>query len=143
MRMREIEEKLARAEAGASDIGLPEPVRKNFAEFPATNGKPASRHDDLMVVYRDEASHGLRATYYDNEGHTIPYAVTASAGNVVFLSDGPATAMRFRMTYSATAPGQVKIKFELAPPGKDFSTYIEAAAHRDPVPPSAATPSKL
>ena len=112
-------------------------VRRNFAEFPAANGKPASRHDDLMVVYRDEASHGLRATYYDNEGHTIPYTVTAAEGNAVFVSEGGPTGMRYRMTYIPAAPGQVKIRFEIAPPGKDFSTYIEASAHRDAAPASS------
>ncbi|HVM94134.1 MAG TPA: hypothetical protein VMT67_15030 [Terriglobales bacterium] len=28
-------------------------VRHNFAEYPATKDKPASRHDDLMVIYGD------------------------------------------------------------------------------------------
>ena len=36
-------------------------VRKSFAEYPPANGKPAFRHDDLMIVYRDAASHDFHA----------------------------------------------------------------------------------
>ena len=106
-------------------------VRKNFAEYPAANGKPSSRHDDLMIVYRDEATHALRATYYDNEGHTIAYGVTAAGAGVVFLSEGPPAMPRFRMTYTPAPPDKLAIKFEIAPPGKEFATYIEASARRD------------
>ena len=50
-------------------------VRKSFAEYPPANGRPASRHDDLTIVYRDETTHALRATYFDNEEHVIQYTV--------------------------------------------------------------------
>src|SRR5262249_15309755 len=53
-------------------------VLKSFADYPATADKPAYRHDDLMVLYAGEAG-GLRADYYDNEGHLIHYAGSASA----------------------------------------------------------------
>jgi hypothetical protein len=105
-------------------------VRKNFAEYPAANGKPASRHDDLMIVYRDEATHGLLAVYFDSEGHTIHYSVSAAGPAVVFLSDGGPNQMRYRLTYTPVGKDSLKLKFELAPPGKDFSTYIEAGAKR-------------
>jgi hypothetical protein len=105
-------------------------IRRNFAEYPAADGKPASRHDDLMVVHRDEATHGLRAMYYDSEGHVITYGVASAGAGVVFLSEGPVAAPRFRMTYTPAAQDQVRIRFEIAPPGKDFATYIEATAHR-------------
>ena len=107
-------------------------VRKSFAEYPAANGKPASRHDDLLVVYRDEATHALRATYFDSEGHVIQYAVSSADGTAVFVSDGATSGPRFRMSYTSTGKDTLKFKFEIAAPGKDFAPYIEAAAHRQP-----------
>lgn len=111
-------------------------IRKSFAQYPAANGKPAYRHDDLTLVYRDESSRQLRATYFDNEDHVIQYAVEASDKGVVFTSDGPApgdkqSAPRFRLTYTSTGKDQLSLKFEIAPPGKDFAPYITATAHRD------------
>jgi hypothetical protein len=97
-------------------------VRKSFAEYPAANGKPASRHDDLLVVYRDQATHELRATY----------AVRPAEGSVVFLSDPAPSGPRYRMTYTGTGKNTLKFKFEIAAPGKEFAPYIEAAAHRRP-----------
>lgn len=106
-------------------------MRKSFAEYPAANGKPASRHEDLMIVYRDEQSHELGAIYFDSESHVIPYSVKAAeGGGVVFVSDGGRDAMRFRLTYSSTGANALKLKFEIAPPGKDFAPYLEATAHR-------------
>jgi hypothetical protein len=106
-------------------------VRKSFAEYPPANGKPAFRHDDLTVVYRDETSRQLRAIYFDNEDHVIQYSVKAADGGVVFLSEGPQTAPRYRLTYTSTGTDRLKVKFEIAAPGKDFATYIEATARRD------------
>jgi len=105
-------------------------VRKNYAEYPAANGRPASRHDDLMVVSRDDARQ-LHATYWDSEGHIIQYSVNASPGGIVFVSEGAQSTPRYRLTYTADGKDRVKIKFEVAPPGKDFATYIEAAARRE------------
>lgn len=106
-------------------------VRKSFAEYPPANGRPAFRHDDLTIVYRDEASKHLRASYFDNEGHVIQYVVTPSKGEVVFASEGPPNTTRYRLTYTSTGPDRLKLKFEIAAPGKDFSTYIESTARRD------------
>jgi hypothetical protein len=107
-------------------------VRKSFAAYPAANGKPASRHDDLMIVYRDGPSRELRAMYFDSEEHVIPYAVKpADGGGVVFVTEGSSTTMRYRLTYTGTATDALKLKFEIAPPGKEFATYLEATAHRD------------
>jgi len=105
-------------------------VRRSFAEYPAANGRPSFRHDDFTVVYRDAASRQLKAAYWDNEGHMIPYAVRAAAGGVVFESEGPRSAMRYRLSYTNAGKDRVKIQFELAEPGKDFAAYIEASARR-------------
>lgn len=106
-------------------------VRKNFAEYPAANGKPAYRHDDLMIVYHDNAAHELRGIFFDSEEHLIHYTIKPSENGVVFLSESPQDAPRFRLTYTSAGPDRLKLKFEIAPPGKDFVTYIEASAHRE------------
>jgi hypothetical protein len=106
-------------------------VRRNFAEYPPSNGKPALRHDDLMIVYRDEASHDFRAIYFDSEERMIQYLVKPVPNGVVFESAPSHSAPRYRLTNTSTGAGTMKIKFEIAPPGKDFTTYIEAAAHRE------------
>ncbi|HKE28344.1 MAG TPA: hypothetical protein VKB88_38610 [Bryobacteraceae bacterium] len=106
-------------------------VRKSFAEYPAANGRPATRHDDLMIVYREPGSGELRATYYDSEGHTIAYVVQAVEGGVAFVSDGPRDQTRYRLTYLAAGKDRAKLKFEIAPPGKDFNLYLDAAIRRE------------
>jgi hypothetical protein len=106
-------------------------VRKSFAEYPPANGRPASRHEDLMIIYRDATTHALRATYFDSEEHVIQYAVNPAEGGVVLVSEGAPSSPRFRMTYTSTGKDTLKIKFEIAAPGKDFAPYLEAAAHRD------------
>src|SRR5215471_18421184 len=60
-------------------------VRTNYSITPAANGKPSSRHDDLMVIY-DEAG-TVRAEYFDNEGHVIRYVAQPKAASVVFISE--------------------------------------------------------
>jgi hypothetical protein len=85
-----------------------------------------------MIIYHDGASHDLRTIYFDSEEHLIHYVVKASENSAVFLSEGPPDAARFRLTYTGAGPDRLKLKFEIAPPGKDFATYIEASAHRDP-----------
>ncbi len=106
-------------------------VRKSYAEYPPTAGRPAFRHDDLTIIYREEGSKQLRATYFDNEGHVIGYTLKAIENGVVFTSDSPQTAMRYRLTYTNTGADRLKLKFEIAPPGKDFNTYIESVARRE------------
>jgi len=108
-------------------------VRKNRAEYPATKERAAFVHDDLMVVYRETPEAGLRAIYFDSEGHTIRYEVqAAAAGGVAFVSAAEASAPRYRLTYTPVDQGSLKIKFEIAPPGHpdQFATYIEAGARR-------------
>jgi hypothetical protein len=107
-------------------------VRKSFAEYPPANGRPAFRHDDLMIVCRDETTHALRAFYFDSEEHVIPYTVKTADGGLVFVSDGAPSSTRFRMTYTSTGKDTLKFKFEIAAPGKEFVPYLEAAAHREP-----------
>src|SRR5215831_15663978 len=56
------------------DLGRNVLIRKNFAEYAATKDRPASRHDDLMIVFTEGDK--LRADYFDSEGHRIHYSVS-------------------------------------------------------------------
>jgi hypothetical protein len=101
-------------------------LRTNHADYPATAKGPASRHDDLMVIHAGEAG-GIRAEYYDNEGHVIHYAVTsATPGTATFVSDPISGAPRFRLEYKLGENGTLKGEFAVAPPGKPegFSPYL-------------------
>ncbi len=106
-------------------------VRKSFSEYPATKDRPATRHEDLMVVYHDGAA--TRADYWDNEGHVIRYGVTFPTPTSIVLTSDPAPgAPRFRLTYAWTTPGRVTIDFAMAPPGapEQFGTYVSGTARR-------------
>jgi len=83
------------------------------------------------VIYQDATGH-TKADYYDNEGHVIHYAVelTPTHDVATFLSDPTPSAPQFRLTYTKKTDGQVAIKFEIAPPGRPFSPYLEATARR-------------
>jgi len=109
-------------------------VRKSYAAYPPTKDRPASRHEDLTVVYKDSDSAPLRAIYFDNEGHVINYSITISPNRktIEFVSDVLPSNPRFRLTYVKTGSDTLTLRFEIAPPGKpdSFSTYIEAKAKR-------------
>jgi hypothetical protein len=109
-------------------------VRRAAAEFPASNGRPAARHEDLMVIYRGEKGKPAKAIYFDSEGHVINYAVSHSEDKqtVTFVSEPQANAPRFRLSYVKGKAGTVSVKFEIAPPGNPdaFKTYLEGNARR-------------
>ena len=99
-------------------------MRTSYAEYPATETKAASRHDDVMILFSVPGA-GVRADYYDSEGHVIRYDVRSPApGEAVFLSDATAGAPRFRLRYRLDA-GTLKGEFEIAPPGSEaFQRYL-------------------
>lgn len=105
-------------------------VRRSFAEYPAAGGKPAFRHDDLTIVHRDAESKSYKAVYYDNDGHVIFYSVRVVGDGVVMESDGGGP--RYRVTYTRQPTERMRMKFEVAPPGKAFATYVEATLRREP-----------
>jgi hypothetical protein len=101
-------------------------IRTSFAEYPASADRPASRHDDLMVIYVASRG-GVRADYYDNEGHLIRYSVTSPrAGEASFISEPVAGQPRFRLTYRLRADGVLAGEFAMAPPGQPdaFASYL-------------------
>jgi hypothetical protein len=106
-------------------------LRKSHSEYPATEGRPATVHDDLMVVYQDQDR--TRAIYFDNEGHVINYTPTFSKdGKTLTLVSDPAPNMpTFRLTYVSTGPDALRVNFDIAPPGTtDFKSYVGGSVHR-------------
>jgi hypothetical protein len=106
-------------------------VRKNFAEY--TSGPEAgTRHDDLMIIYADPPGQPLHAIYFDSEGHTIRYIVkTASSNSAIFESDGTQPGPRYRLSY-LLRDKELEGKFEVAPPGAEFKTYLNWTSVRSP-----------
>jgi hypothetical protein len=116
-------------------------VRRNHAEYPAAEGRPAVVHDDLMVVYSQGEAATPRAIYFDSEGHVILYGVQAESAavpaerrSITFISDAAPGSPRYRLTYRMTGADTVEIKFEIAPPARPdaFAPYITASARRRP-----------
>jgi hypothetical protein len=101
-------------------------LRTSYAEYPPAGGKPGSRHDDLMIIYVGPSG-GVRADYYDNEGHVIRYTVhSPAAGQAVFLSEAAGSEPRFRLSYKLEPDGALEGEFEIAPPGtpEAFKSYL-------------------
>jgi len=103
---------------------------KSHSEYPATKDKPETFHDDLIVVYLDNANQPDKAIYFDNEGHTINYTITYSDQAIVFTSDKAQNAPVFRLTYILLDKETVDTKFEKSQDGKKFLTYIEGRCRR-------------
>jgi hypothetical protein len=109
-------------------------IRKSYADYPATSNKPAYRHDDFMIVFKESDSKQVRAAFFDNEGHAINYSVRSleNGSGVEFLSDAAAASPCFRLTYQRTGSDTLNLRFEIAPPStpNTFQTYINATARR-------------
>ena len=106
-------------------------IRTNEANYTATADRPASRHDDLLVIYVENGL--LRGDYFDSEGHVIRYAVQPRAQNgVAFVSDPNPREPRYRLTYAAGADGVLAGSFEVAPPSspEEFKPYLSWKARR-------------
>jgi hypothetical protein len=105
-------------------------VRRDHSEYAAANGRPATIHDGLLVIYptgvRTFAAHS-----YDNEGHVIDYAVAATDRMITFTSAVAAGAPRFRLSYVPIA-ATMQVRFEIAPPGQPeaFQLYVSGITRR-------------
>ena len=102
-------------------------VRRNRAEYSS-----GATHDDLMVIYLDDASGAVRpqAIFFDSEGHVIRYSmIVPKVDMVVFESDGAAAGPRYRLSYWLEKD-MLNCKFEVAPPGSGYRTYLNWTARR-------------
>jgi len=73
-------------------------VRKAHTSFPKTENKPATVHEDLMIIYPDAAGIPSKAIYFDNEGHTIEYTVVCADKSITFTSNKSPNVPVFRLT---------------------------------------------
>jgi len=106
-------------------------VRTSYAKYDARDGRAASRHDDLMLIYVEDGA--LKADYVDSEQHVIRYVVEPRAANdVVFLSEVKAGNPRYRLTYTLGADGILTGQFEIAPPDSPdgFKPYLSWKARK-------------
>ena len=104
-------------------------VRRDHMDFPAAKGQPAAAMDVLMLIYPSPADGHLHATYTDSGGHVIQYiAARVEPGHLVeFDSEASSPGMpTFRLTYTATTPKELKVKFEMAPPGAPSAFHAVA-----------------
>ena len=100
-------------------------IRKNHYEYSATGETARRIHDDLMIVYREGAGEPRKAIYFDNEGHTILYAITYHPGSIVLTSDKVPNMPVFRLSYAAPENDTIRVKFEMSRDGETFVTYTE------------------
>lgn len=107
-------------------------VRKNHAEYPAANGRPAVSHDDLLLLYLEGAA--VKGLYVDNEGHVIHYDATSAPKTVTLTSVAVPKEPRYRFTYLLKDDGTVTARFEIAPPDAPtgFKTYVEGDIKKAP-----------
>jgi hypothetical protein len=107
-------------------------VRTNYSDQPASDERPAFRHEDLMVIYVDD-SEVLRADYYDSEGHVIRYeGQLGPAGEVAFVAAATAAGPGFRLSYRQVEPGFLEGRFEIAllQPAGAYAPYLAWSARR-------------
>ena len=100
-------------------------VRRNQAAYDS-----GIRHEDLMVIYLDAPGAAPRAIYFDTEGHVIRYNVTfPSASAATFESDGTQPGRKYRLSYWMEQR-LLYGRFEVAPPGKEYKTYLSWTSTR-------------
>ena len=103
-------------------------VRKNRVDFPLKAGeKGVAVHEDLMVIYQTPGETSFLAIYWDNEGHTIRYALSFPAADksVVFESEPADKGPRFKLAYWGGPGEAVAVEFAIAPPGAPYQTYTK------------------
>ncbi len=105
-------------------------VRKAHSEYPATANKPATIHDDLMIIYPDYSGSSSKAIYFDNEGHTINYSISYSDSSIIMTSEKNQNMPVFRLTYRLLSDNNVNTKFEMSQDGITFSTYVEGKSKK-------------
>jgi hypothetical protein len=83
------------------------------------------QHGDLFYVYQDSTENGLKAIYFDNEGHVIKYAVSTTEPSTVTFMSEPQPGPRFRLVYHLD--GAVMYgRFQIQMPAQDtWTSYLE------------------
>jgi hypothetical protein len=106
-------------------------IRNSHSEYPATKDKPLIVHNDLMILYVNNAGNPDRAIYFDNEGHVINYSISfPNDSDIVFTSDKISNMPVFRLTYSKINNNTLNITFEMSQDGKNYVTYVKGKSVR-------------
>ena len=81
-------------------------------------------HSDLLYLYPEGS--GIKAIYFDNEGHVIHYDVTTpTPTSAIFLSDPATPGPQFRLVYERK-DAILSGKFQMRMPGQtEFKSYLE------------------
>ena len=106
-------------------------TRTNYATYDARDGRTASRHDDLMVIYSEGGQ--IKADYFDSEQHVIRYLVEPRSNHhVVFVSGAKPSEPRYRLSCTAREDGTLAGQFEIAAPGtpEAFKPYLSWTARK-------------
>ncbi len=114
----------------AREVGGRAVLRRNVVTYPAAEGRPASTHEDLLVIYAEGKE--TKGLYVDGEGHVIRYTAAAGTPGTLVLVSDPGPGPRFRLTHDWTVSGTLRIAFDIAQPGAttEFKTYAEGRATR-------------
>jgi hypothetical protein len=106
-------------------------VRRSHSEYPGENIKTRLIHDDLMIVYLNNSGSPARAVYFDNEGHTINYAITYTDKSIVLTSEIIPETPVFRLVYTSIDNETVYTRFEMSRDGIIFTTYVEGKSRKE------------
>ncbi len=108
-------------------------VRNSRAEFaPAPGEEKGLVHDDLLIIYRQPGEAGLRAIYFDNEGHIIHYMIRFpdSEPGVIFESEATGMSPQARLEYRTEADGTLVTEFSVALPGGPLLSHVKGRLTR-------------
>jgi hypothetical protein len=91
-------------------------------------------HGDMLYLFHDAAQGpgdtGIRAIYFDSEGHVIHYLVSLPTPTTAVFQSVAGPGPQFRLTYEL-AGNQMKGKFQVEPPGSaTYQTYLEWSGGR-------------
>jgi hypothetical protein len=94
-------------------------LRRHVTDLPASHGRPALHHEDLMTIYPAPDGRNAEAMYYDSEGHVVHYAATWSTDErtVVFLALPEDGTPRLKLTWHFDDVDTLEQVVEVAPPG--------------------------
>lgn len=105
-------------------------IRKSHSEYPATDKKPKTIHDDLMIIYKHNTDFPSKANYFDNEGHVIYYQIEYNNSDIILTSTKTGNKPVFRLLYIKIDDETVNVKFEISPDGQKFAPYIEGVSKK-------------
>jgi hypothetical protein len=102
-------------------------VRHNHVESPQ-----GTIHDDMLVISQEGVPATTKGYYFDSDGYSGRYSITANGAEVVFVSDAIPKVPRYRLTYTQLPDGRLNCKLEAAPAGKPnaFVNYLEWVAKK-------------